>query len=273
MTAHDVVAVVRRRLETKGVGHAGTLDPLAAGVLPVAVGAFTRLIPYLEGGKTYRAEIAFGRSTTTGDAAGDTIATAPADFDAEALREVLLRFTGTITQRPPAYSAVHVDGHRAYELARAGVAVDVPTRRVEISRLELLAFWPGLARGTGPRALLEVECSAGTYVRSLAEDIGAALGVPAHLAFLLRTRAGAFGVADALLLEEPWEFADVDVALSHLPRLEVEDDRVADLRMGRAIPAPGRAGSIRAMRGSEIVAIGEVREERLWPKTVLPKPA
>ncbi len=273
MTAHDVVAVVRRRLKTRRVGHAGTLDPLAAGVLPVAVGSFTRLLPYLEGGKTYRAEIAFGRSTTTGDAAGETIAMAAAEIEADALLAVLARFRGTITQRPPAYSAIHVDGRRAYELARAGVAVEVPSRQIEVARLELL----GLAKAArtdaepGPRALLEVDCSAGTYIRSLAEDIGRALGVPAHLAFLLRTRAGAFDLAEAFLLEEPWEFADVDRVLAHLPRLDIGADLAADLRLGRAIPAPGLSGRARAMHGSDIVALGAVSGERFWPKTVLPR--
>lgn len=270
MTAHDVVSAVRRRLKTRRVGHAGTLDPLAAGVLPVAMGSFTRLLPYLEGGKTYRAEIAFGRSTTTGDAAGQTVDQREVSLDARALSLVLERFRGRIDQRPPAFSAVHVEGRRAYELAREGIAVDVPVRQVEIHRIALVRFWPQ-APGRGPRALLEVDCSAGTYVRSLAEDIGAALEAPAHLSFLLRTRAGAFALDDAQLLDAgSWEFADVDQALSHLPKLAVGEAEAADLRMGRAVAAPGLSGTARAVAGSEIVAIGAVLEERFWPKTVLP---
>ncbi|MBM3269307.1 MAG: tRNA pseudouridine(55) synthase TruB [Candidatus Sericytochromatia bacterium] len=235
MTAHDVVACARKRLGIKRVGHAGTLDPLAAGVLPVAVGAATRLLPYLAGGKEYLAEVAFGRTTTTGDAAGATIVEAPADVAEADLQAVLPRFRGEVLQVPPAVSAVHVGGRRAYALARAGIAVEIPPRRVVISALEIVRFGPG------PVVLLRVACSAGTYIRSLAVDIGEALAVPAYLSFLLRTRAGPFDIAGADLLSDPdWRLVGPGAALANLPTIAVSDEEAERLRRGQPITA--RAG-------------------------------
>ncbi|MBU6428064.1 MAG: tRNA pseudouridine(55) synthase TruB [Cyanobacteria bacterium REEB65] len=263
MTAHDVVSFARKKLETKRIGHAGTLDPLAAGVLPLAVGAFTRLLPYLAGDKTYRAEIAFGRATTTGDAAGHTIAEGPVDFDERKLRQTLARFVGHIEQRPPSFSAVHVEGRRAYELARAGQAVEIPPRTVEIVRLDLL-------RCLGNLALLEVDCSAGTYVRSLAVDIGKAIGTPAHLAFLLRTRSGGFALDSAIPLDEPWQTTPIGTVLGHLAVKEVSGLEASDVRMGRSVAAVEPEGTARAMCAGQIVAVGQIYQGAFWPKTVLP---
>lgn len=281
LTAHDVVGYARKRLGTKKVGHAGTLDPLAAGVLPVAAGSHTRLLAYLEGGKEYLAEISFGRATTTGDAAGETIEERDASFGASDLEAAFGRFRGEIDQVPPAYSAVHVGGRRAYDLARAGVAVEVPSRRVVIEELELVRF----ARDAGERpvALLRISCSAGTYIRSLAVDIGAALGVPAHLAFLLRTRAGTFRLADSSLLSDAeWRPTSHAVALAHVPALEISDAEAELIRHGQPIregTTDGRAVEIdresgapcRLVRDRQLVAIGEPRGGAVWPRTVLPK--
>jgi tRNA pseudouridine55 synthase len=239
MSSHDVVAVVRRILKTKRVGHGGTLDPLAAGVMTVAVGKATRLLDYLNHEKSYWAEIAFGLSTDTLDAEGRPTARACASqLTAEKLESVLVGFRGTQSQTPPMTSAVHVNGKRLYELARAGVTLspeERPSRTVTISQLRLLAFAPGSLA----TARVFVRCSAGTYIRSLAFDVGAALGLPACLAFLLRTAAGDCSIETAQTLEElalcP-RFLPIEQWLGHLPVRSVSQSESADVRLGRCIP-------------------------------------
>ena len=198
MSSHDVVGYVRRVLHTKKVGHAGTLDPAAAGVLPVAVGTATRLIEYMEmADKTYRAEVRLGIATDSGDDTGKvlTCQTDLPKFDLSTMENALARFQGKITQRPPAHSAIKINGRRACDLLRAGQTVEIPTREVMIHRLQLL-------RCTGDTMLIDVDCSKGTYIRSLCQDIGTALSVPATMAFLLRRRVGDFTAGQALTLEE-----------------------------------------------------------------------
>jgi len=198
MSSHDMVGYVRRVLHTKKVGHAGTLDPAAAGVLPVAVGTATRLIEYLElTDKTYRAEIKLGIATDSGDDTGKilTSQTDWSDIDQSKLDEVMAQFTGKIRQTPPAHSAIKINGQKACDLLRAGKAVEVPSREVTIYRLDLLAH-------SHDMLLIDCDCSKGTYIRSLCQDIGAALGVPATMAFLLRRRVGDFTAENALTLEE-----------------------------------------------------------------------
>ena len=198
MSSHDVVGYVRRVLHTKKVGHAGTLDPAAAGVLPVAVGTATRLIEYLEiTDKTYRAEIKLGIATDSGDDTGKILISQVdwSDFDMSTLEKVLQKFTGKIQQTPPAHSAIKINGQKACDLLRAGKDVEVPSREVTIYRLELLAH-------SHDMLLIDCDCSKGTYIRSLCQDIGEALGVPATMAFLLRRRVGDFTAENALTLEE-----------------------------------------------------------------------
>jgi tRNA pseudouridine55 synthase len=264
MTAHDVVAVARKKLGTKKIGHAGTLDPLAAGVLPIAAGNCTRLLQYVAGDKEYLAEIAFGRATTTADAAGEVTAEQPVEVGEPAVREALARFIGEIAQVPPAYSAVHVGGIRAYELARAGVSVEVPPRMVRIDALELLRWTP-------TSVLVRVSCSAGTYVRTLAVDLGKALGAPAHLAFLLRTRAGAVGIADAnRLTDASWCAIMPGDFLRHLPALAIDEPEAAALRQGKPIrEVAADRKPTRAMLEGDLVAIVRAENGAYWPKTVL----
>ncbi|BAL83320.1 putative tRNA pseudouridine synthase B [Selenomonas ruminantium subsp. lactilytica TAM6421] len=198
MSSHDIVGYVRRVLHTKKVGHAGTLDPAATGVLPVAVGTATRLIEYLElTDKTYRAEIKLGIATDSGDDTGRilTSQTDWSDFDKSEIEAVLEKFTGKIRQTPPAHSAIKINGQRACDLLRAGKEVEVPSREITIYRLELLSY-------SHDMLLIDCDCSKGTYIRSLCQDIGEALGVPATMAFLLRRRVGDFSVENALTLEE-----------------------------------------------------------------------
>ena len=203
MTSHDAVAFVRRVLQTKRVGHTGTLDPAAGGVLPICVGQATRLVEYLQNGtKEYIAEITFGFETDTCDAVGKTIAEGDASrVNLETLRATLDSFRGEITQTPPLFSAIKKDGKKLYDLARAGLRddeIEIPTRQVVISRLVVTRFFPNEKH---PRAILKIECSGGTYIRSLVRDIGRVLGCGATMTFLVRNRNGAFAIGDAKTLE------------------------------------------------------------------------
>lgn len=228
LSSHDVIDIVRRIFKQKRVGHAGTLDPAAAGILPVALGRAARLVEYMEGAdKSYRAEIAFGYATDTGDVYGEVVESVenPMLPSEEELRRVLGQFVGEIEQLPPAYSAIKVGGQRAYDLARQGAAVEIKARTVRIDRLELLRVDAARAR-----ILLDVDCAKGTYIRSLCTDIGAAMGLPATMRFLLRTRVGGFTLDDSYTLEELAEAgADAlrapDTALD-LPVYELDPQRV-----------------------------------------------
>ena len=228
LSSHDVVDIVRRIFHQKRVGHAGTLDPAAAGILPIALGRAARLVEYMEGAdKSYRAEIAFGYATDTGDVYGEVIESVPHPVlpSEEELRTVLTRFVGEIRQRPPAYSAIKVGGQRAYDLARQGAAVEIGARTVTIHRLELVH-----TDAERRRILVDVDCAKGTYIRSLCTDFGAALGLPATMRFLLRTRVGGFALADSHTLEELAEAGESavcapDTALD-LPCYELDPQRV-----------------------------------------------
>ncbi|WP_295099745.1 tRNA pseudouridine(55) synthase TruB [Selenomonas sp.] len=222
MSSHDVIGFVRRVLHIKRVGHAGTLDPAAAGVLPIAVGQSARLIEYLElADKTYRAEVKLGFATDSGDDTGEIIES-KTDFvppTAEQIEAALKKFTGRITQVPPAHSAIKINGRRACDLIREGKSVEIPSREVMIHRLELLAQ-------RADTILIDTDCSKGTYIRSLCADIGAALGIPATMAFLVRRRVGDFCLEDALTLEEFQEqginaLLDPSNFLSHLERYDL----------------------------------------------------
>ena len=241
-TSHDVVARVRRAGGVKRVGHAGTLDPLAEGVLVVACGQATRLVEYLAGlDKAYRAQVTFGVETTTYDAEGEVVQERPIDdLPASRIEAVLAAFRGPIQQRPPAYSAVSVGGKRLHELARRGEVAEAPLRSVEITRLDLLAWAP-------PVATLDVECTKGTYVRSLAHDLGQALGCGAHLSGLVRLRVGGFLAHNAVPLSDleqrlrdgRWQAIALppDAAVAHLPRVALDAGSAARLAHGLAVAA------------------------------------
>ena len=199
-TSHDVVAAVRRGAREKQVGHAGTLDPLATGLLVVCLGAATRLSEYLLGeDKGYLARVRFGQATTTYDAAGEVTRSSARLPERAEVEAALAAFRGPVQQRPPAFSAIKRGGRRAYDLARRGEAVDLAPRPVTIHALTLTDWAP-------PEGVLEVRCSAGTYIRSLAHDLGQALGCGAHLAGLRRTQSGHFEVSAARPLAD-WQAA------------------------------------------------------------------
>lgn len=240
-TAHDVVARVRRLTGVRRVGHAGTLDPAATGVLPVCVGEATKVVEYLSGsGKTYLAAVLLGTTTETDDLDGWTVAEADTSYISRAMVEAQLpRFVGEIAQVPPAYSAIHIAGQRAYALARAGRTVAVPARHVTIHRLALVVW-------AAPVAWLVVDCGAGTYVRALARDLGAALGCGATLARLIRLRSGPFRLCEAWSLDELAALPDLraawpsvavhpDAALVDWPALLLDDAAVLAWTQGKMI--------------------------------------
>jgi tRNA pseudouridine55 synthase len=234
-TSHDVVDAVRRALSTRRVGHTGTLDPFATGVLPVCVGRATRLARFLaEGEKVYRATVRLGFATTTDDLHGEPLGPPqPVALAPEALRAAALRLTGRLPQRPPAYSAKRVGGRRLYELSREGRAVSPQPAIVTIHALDILGLEPP------DRVEIEVRCSAGTYVRALARDLGEALGVGGHLVALRRLRSGCFGIGQALALERLPEAAAHLVPLGELlpdyPEVRVGQEGREAVRHGRSL--------------------------------------
>ena len=266
MSSHDVVGYVRRVLHTKKVGHAGTLDPAAAGVLPVAVGTATRLIEYLEiTDKTYRAEIKLGIATDSGDDTGKILTCQSdwSDFDSSTLQEVLAKFTGKIQQTPPAHSAIKINGQRACDLLRAGKDVEVPSREVTIYRLELLAH-------SHDMLLIDCDCSKGTYIRSLCQDIGEALGVPATMAFLLRRRVGDFTAEAALTLEELAEAGEqallpADKYLSSMQRFDLNPKREKAFCNGLSSTVKNftaQTESLRVYADGHFIGVGRYDKER-----------
>ena len=276
MSSHDVVDAVRRIFHQKRVGHAGTLDPAAAGILPVALGRAARLVEYLEGAdKSYRAEIAFGYATDTGDVYGEVTECAehPVLPSAEAIEAVLAHFRGCITQRPPVYSAIKVAGKRAADLVRQGRTVEIPTRTVTIHRLELLHI-----DAERRRIRIDVDCSKGTYIRSLCADIGAALHLPATMRFLLRSRVGVFTLADAYTPEELAEAGETavcaaDRALS-LPCYELAQQRVKAFYSGLSTTerSPLAAGLYRVYAAGVFLGIGryDADAQEMYPEKAFP---
>ena len=246
MTSHDVVARVRRLTGERRVGHAGTLDPMATGVLPVCVGQATRLVEYLSAAdKSYLAEIVLGVHTDTDDLEGAILGTAPPPaLSAAEVRRVLTGFEGEQVQTPPAYAAIKVGGRKLYDLARAGQAVAVPPRSVTIYRLALLAWQP-------PAMTLLVDCSKGTYIRALARDIGARLGCGGYLQALRRVRTGPFCLDDAWTLEElaprctpdgwPQAALHPEALVQDWPAVCVDGPAAAAWQLGKPVPGPALA--------------------------------
>ncbi len=241
-TSHDVVARVRRIVGERRVGHAGTLDPAATGVLPVAVGLATRTVEYLsDADKAYRAWITFGITTDSADREGVvTMETDPSHLAMEVLAPLLDQFRGEIVQQPPMHSAIKVDGRRLYELARKGEHVVVPSRRVRIHAVTVVDW-------DSPVLCIDVTCSKGTYIRSLARDLGAAAGTGAHLSRLVRTRSGTFTLDDAMSLDQlersmgtdGWETIayPADRVLEHLPAMSLDHDLARDWSHGKPVMA------------------------------------
>lgn len=263
ITSHDVIAHLRRALGVRRIGHAGTLDPAATGVLLIGVGRGARLLRFLESHeKEYVAEVTFGQTTATEDADGPVLAEADASaLTADDVRGVLPSFSGQIQQVPPMVSAVKVGGERLYRKARRGEEVARAQRSVTIHALELNAF----QRGSRARAALRVVCSRGTYVRTLAADIGAVLGVGGHLSALRRTRVGAFGLDKAVALADATaaRVRPMAEAVSGYPRHVIDPDRARALIDGTPLPAAGIDGPYAVFAGDQLLAMAEDRGEEL----------
>jgi tRNA pseudouridine55 synthase len=282
MTSTRAVSAVRRIFDARKAGHGGTLDPLATGLLPIALGEATKTVSFvMDGAKTYRFTVRWGVETATDDTEGESIATSgvrPSRADIEA---VLPRFTGAIEQVPPRYSAIKVAGERAYDIARDGEEPDLAAREVRIDRLDLVAM-------EGPdETVFEADCGKGTYVRSLARDMGRALGTFGHVTALRRTRVAGFGEDDMISLEKLDELshiaagretlADVlrsmETALDDIPALAVSGADAARLMRGQAVILRGRDapilhGTVLVASGGNPVALVEVKQGALHPKRV-----
>jgi tRNA pseudouridine55 synthase len=283
LTSHDVVACLRRWLRMRQVGHTGTLDPGACGVLVVCLGRATRLAEWLAAeDKSYRAEMTLGVRTSSQDATGTALRTEDASSLTEAdLLRVLPHFTGPIEQIPPMVSAKKHQGQRLHELERAGQQVERPPQTVTIHALQLLDFTPG----PQPRARLDVTCSKGTYVRTLCADLGEALGCGAMLSFLLRTRVGAYSLKEALTLEEVQAALEegtlgdhlipFDQALPHFPAVIVSPAEQGRVAQGQRLPSemvaapaglrPGTLVCLRDTTGALLaVAVQEQQGGKVW---------
>ncbi|HEY0020490.1 MAG TPA: tRNA pseudouridine(55) synthase TruB [Longimicrobium sp.] len=274
-TSHDAVAVVRRALKTRQVGHTGTLDPFASGLLLVCVGPATRLAEYFAPlPKTYAATMRLGQATDTDDHTGETIASSDAwrDVTREQVEAALAAQVGTIQQLPPAYSAKKVDGERMYAVARRGGEVVRTPVTVTIHAIRVLSM-------ELPDVAFEVECASGTYIRAIARDAGEALGVGGHLRELRRTRIGPHDVARAVPMDRLGEEDLVRAAMlapaeavMHLPRVVADERGEADLRHGRAVQAPegfAADGPVAVVSGGgELLAVGEAADGAVRPRKV-----
>jgi len=277
------VAQVKRLYDAEKAGHAGTLDPLATGVLPIAFGEATKTVPFVvEGSKAYRFTVRFGIETDTDDAEGKEVAKSDARPSRSEIEATLSRFTGEITQVPPRFSALKVDGARAYDLARDEEEFELEPRSVSIARLTLIAH------PDKDHCVLEAECGKGTYVRALARDLGRALGTLGHVAALRRTRAGPFGEENAVSLATLERLTPdreallaaiepVEIALRDIPALAISAADAARLRRGQPLLLRGRdapilAGTVYATTRGTLVAVGEVSEGELKPRRIFNLP-
>jgi len=291
LTSTDAVGRVRRAFNAQKAGHAGTLDPLASGVLPIALGEATKTVPYLmEADKTYRFTIAWGKTTASFDLEGAVILTSDVRPSAAQVRDALPAFVGETLQVPPVYSAIKVDGARAYDLAREGVEVELKARPVLIHRAELM-------EASEDRAVLEIDCGKGTYVRAMVRDLAERLGACGHVSALRRTRVGRFSEQNAISLEKlmdlvhmgagPETLLPVETALDDIPALAVTTEDVFRLKQGRPIVLVPRqvealkarliprtiggedaSRTVSAMSDGKIVALCELRAGRLNPTRV-----
>ncbi|AFM42422.1 tRNA pseudouridine synthase B [Desulfosporosinus acidiphilus SJ4] len=281
MTSADVVGWLRKTLKTKKIGHTGTLDPGVVGVLPICVGKGTRLAEYITGqGKTYLAEVTFGIATDTQDSFGQRIFEQKPQLQRTEVEEALRKFAGNVSQIPPMYSAVRKEGRHLYEYARQGFSVEREAREVTISKIELKKWYDE----EFPRALLHIECSKGTYIRTLCHDLGEALGCGAYMSFLLRVRSGPFEILSSWTLEEIEEVVQKDsfpflLPLTtgiDLPKVYLTTARAKAFRNGLSTKrelvrtsSPVSDSQVQVLEGDMLIGIGMWRENSLVPYKVI----
>ena len=278
LTSHDAVFKLRKILGTKKIGHGGTLDPDVVGVLPIAVGKATRMVEFMQDeGKVYEGEITLGYSTTTEDASGEVVAETPvlSSLDETTVDEAIASLTGPITQIPPMYSAVKVNGRKLYEYARAGQEVERPERQVTIYQFERtspISYESELARFT-----FRVKCSKGTYIRTLSVDLGKKLGYAAHMSHLTRTSAAGLQLEDALTLDEIAEKVDVgqldflhplEIGTGDLVKVFLTPEEATEVRFGRFIELDQTDQELAAFEGDTLLAILEKRGNFYKPRKV-----
>ncbi|MBO3758494.1 tRNA pseudouridine(55) synthase TruB [Ciceribacter sp. L1K22] len=280
----EAVGKIKWLFNAQKAGHAGTLDPLASGMLPIALGDATKTVPYvMDGRKIYEFTVTWGEERSTDDLEGEVTQCSDRRPTEEALRAILPSYVGTISQIPPQFSAIKIAGERAYDLAREGETVEIPSREVEIYRLTLLRCEPD-------RAQFEVECGKGTYVRSLARDFGRELGCYGHISSLRRTLVAPFAedmmvpLSELLALEAVEDreerlaaldafLVDTAEALSALPQLRITEDQAHRLKMGNPIILRGRDAPVAepeavALAGGKLIAIGEIAGGEFHPRRV-----
>lgn len=260
LTSTQALGACKRLFTPKKAGHAGTLDPLATGILPIAFGEATKTVPFaMEGAKTYRFTVRWGQSTDTLDSEGDVISTSGTRPSAQDIRHALPRFIGDIQQVPPAFSAIKVDGQRAYDLARAGEVVELEPRTIRVDNLALLD------NPSADLAVLEMTCGKGGYVRGVARDLAASLGADGHVAALRRVRVGPFDESDAIPLAKLKEIDNkpglvacilpIDAVLDDIPAVEITPGEMAHLKQGRPIVLlPHLVERLRAARKPRVIA-------------------
>ena len=278
MTSHDAVFKLRKILGTKKIGHGGTLDPDVVGVLPIAVGKATRMVEFMQDeGKVYEGEITLGYSTTTEDASGEVFAETPvlSPLDDKLVDEAIASLTGSITQIPPMYSAVKVNGRKLYEYARAGQEVERPERQVTIysfERTSPISYEDKLARFT-----FRVKCSKGTYIRTLSVDLGEKLGYAAHMSHLTRTSAAGLQLKDALTIEEIAQKVEagkldflhpLEIGTGDLVKVNLTPEQAEEVRFGRFIELEQIEKEVAAFEGEKLLAIMEKRDHLYKPRKV-----
>ena len=278
MTSHDAVFKLRKILQEKKIGHGGTLDPDVTGVLPIAVGKATRVIEYMtEAGKVYEGEITIGFSTTTEDASGEIVQITPVtELDEEAVDKAMASFEGEITQIPPMYSAVKVNGKKLYEYARAGEEVERPQRQVTIT--EFVRTSPIELENDTARFTFRVACSKGTYVRTLSVDLGAKLGHASHMSALRRTASAGLTLDKALTLSQISEMVEagdtsfllpIEFGVQDLPTVQVTEDDAKEISFGRFIAIDSQEPLVAAFLEDKVLAIMEKRGQVYKPRKVL----
>ena len=275
-TSHDCVAKTRRLLRIKKIGHAGTLDPAATGVLPIAIGRATRLLQYLPSDKAYKATIRLGVQTTTDDLQGEVIhQQSVSGLNLETVKIALEKFQGQIEQIPPSYSAIQVGGKRLYDLARKGEKIEAPVRNVEVFNIDVLDW----REGDFPELDVNISCGGGTYIRAIARDLGTVLETGGTLAALQRTVSSGFNLADSMTLAEleakleAEEFQPMvaDAPLKHLPEITLPTTEARRWCMGQKITLDSQVSEIARIYDEEklFLGIGELKEQLLVPRMVL----